>query len=695
MSRTTSSRWGACVQGVRLSRVGAAVLALCLMVTVATASPGVAASAGGSFKWSSPERIDEATEYVKPARLGGISCPSGTRCVGVGSYGSVEISPDVTSPGSWHGFSLSRGIYLEGVSCPSASLCVAVSDFGDIYSSANPAGGPGAWHKHSKVLDNPGTDLGAVACPTTSLCVAVNGTGEIATSVNPGSANPTWSVVNLGSDHQLGSVSCPSSTRCLVLDFNGAVFASTNPTGAVSAWAGTSAPFDNDGPLNAIACVSTTSCVVADEIGQVVTSADPFAATPVWKTVHVDGLDSLNAISCASSGVCVAADGNGNLLTSTDPAGGKPAWVRTRGVDPSGFLSVTCQSASLCLAGGYSASVATSVAPGASNPAWRLTPQLGSGAVRFAELTGLSCASSHMCVMVDDAGNALSTARPAGPGAGWRLTSINPGLTVNDVSCVTGLCLAVGPNGGYVAASTTPLSAAPAWNLTDLDLHSFDNNGSPQLDSLTSSSCASRTFCVATRGSFSTDNFEVSLDPAAASPTWDPRAVGQFDLDFFRSVSCPSRSLCVAADGQLGKVGVSTDAGKHWKLTYVEAPGEMNGSLTPSVNDVSCPTTSLCVAVDDHRQVITTHNAAGGHKAWHVVRLGPGHTMTAVTCASPALCVGLGQHGRVQVSTRPAGPTSAWRYAPINAHVVDASCPSTRLCLLITSNGELIIGQRR
>ena len=61
MSRTTSSRWGACVQGVRLSRVGVAVLALCLMVTVATASPGVAATAGGSFKWSSPERIDKAS----------------------------------------------------------------------------------------------------------------------------------------------------------------------------------------------------------------------------------------------------------------------------------------------------------------------------------------------------------------------------------------------------------------------------------------------------------------------------------------------------------------------------------------------------------------------------------------------------------------------------------------------------------
>lgn len=672
-------------------KIRLAATALCFLAAAAAASPAQAAS---GFKWSAPRRIDKATAYVKPALLGGISCPSGGPCVGVGSYGSVETSTNPTSPGSWHGFSLNRKIYLESVSCPSATLCVAVSNLGDIYTTANPAGGVAAWHKQSKVLDNPETDLGAIACPASTLCVAVNGSEEIATSTNPGSVTPIWHHVTITGGHQFGGASCPSPSECVVLDFNGAVLASTNPTGGASTWVQTSAPFNNDGPLNQIACVSTTACVVADQIGQVVTSSNPFAATPIWTTVRIDGLDSLNTIGCTPSGLCVAGDNNGKLFASTSPGGGKSAWMETKGVDPSGFRSVTCRSASLCLAGGGSGSVATSVAPASSHPGWTLTPQLGSGAVRPAQLTAVSCASIRMCVMVDDAGHALGSAHPAGLGSAWRLRSINPGLGINDISCAGGLCVAVGSAGGYVAASTNPLSSSPKWNLTDLDRHSFDNNGVPELDGLSAVSCASRTFCVAARSSFSTKDLEVSLNPGAASPTWSTREVGEFDVDFFRAVSCPSRSLCVAADPQFGKIAFSTDAGKNWKFTTIEPKDELNGSLTPSVNGVSCPTKSFCVAVDDHRQVITTHHP-GGHKAWHVVRLGPGHAMFSITCASQSLCVGLSEHGRVQFSTQPGGPASAWKFAPIKPHAVEASCPSTKLCLLVTSNGELIVGRRR
>jgi len=254
--------------------------------------------------------------------------------------------------------------------------------------------------------------------------------------------------------------------------------------------------------------------------------------------------------------------------------------------------------------------------------------------------------------------------------------------------------VAVGGAGGYVAASARPLSSVPAWNLIDLDRSSLDNNGSPQLDGLSGVSCASSTFCVAPRASFNNTDLEVSLNPAAAMPQWGTRRVGEIDVDFFRQISCPSRSLCVAADPQFGKVATSTDAGAHWKLTTVLPNSELNGSLTPSVNGVSCPTKRFCVAVDDHRQVLATHNPTGGRKAWHLVRLGPGHSMFSIHCASQSLCVGLGEDGRVQVSTDPAGPPSAWKFAPITSRAVDASCPSTRLCLLIASGGSLIVGRR-
>ena len=122
-----------------LRQIRSAATVFCCLAAAAAVSPAQAASASG-FKWSAPRRIDQATAYVKPALLGGIACPSGGPCVGVGSYGSVETSTNPTSPGSWHGFSLNRRIYLESVSCPSATLCVAVSNLGDIYTHGEPGG---------------------------------------------------------------------------------------------------------------------------------------------------------------------------------------------------------------------------------------------------------------------------------------------------------------------------------------------------------------------------------------------------------------------------------------------------------------------------------------------------------------------------------------------------------------------------
>ena len=216
MSRASRSERRA--MGLRQIRSAATVF--CFLAAAAAVSPAQAARPSG-FRWSAPRRVDQVTAYVKPALLGGISCLSGGPCVGVGSFGSVETSTNPTSPGSWHGFSLNRRIYLESVSCPSAALCVAVSNLGDIYSTANPASGAGAWHKHSSVLDNPETDLGGIACPGSTLCVAVNGSEEIATSTNPGSATPTWHHVTITGGHQFAGVSCPSLSACVVLDFNG------------------------------------------------------------------------------------------------------------------------------------------------------------------------------------------------------------------------------------------------------------------------------------------------------------------------------------------------------------------------------------------------------------------------------------------------------------------------------------------
>ena len=283
----------------------------------------------------------------------------------------------MTSPGSWHGFSLSRGIYLEGVSCPSASLCVAVSDFGDVYSSANLAGGPGAWHKHSKVLDNPGPTW--APWPVRRPRCASRSTEPANRDIRePRHANPTWSVVNLGSDHQLGSVSCPSSTRCLVLDFNGAIRV--------------------DQPHRRGIGVGRDECAVRQRRSAQrdrVCLHDLMASWPTrsvrWSPLLIRSplrpsgrrftlTASTRSMPSPAHPVASARGRRQRKPADLDhPAGGSPAWVRTRGVDPSSF-SPSHASRHRC-----ASPAATRLAwlrrwRRALAPAWRLTPQLGSGA---------------------------------------------------------------------------------------------------------------------------------------------------------------------------------------------------------------------------------------------------------------------------------------------------------------------------
>ncbi len=273
---------------------------------------------------------------------------------------------------------------------------------------------------------------------------------------------------------------------------------------------------------------------------------------------------------------------------------------------------------------------------------------------------------------------------------------MNTGFGASDISCAaTGFCAAVGTD-SYVATSTRPASGHANWKLTDLALYS-SCDGCDQNSQLTAISCASRRLCItAVYGTES--NLAISHNPAAAAPIWHEDEVGDVrGGDGFNAFSCPSRSLCVGAGAQAGTISTSTDTGRRWKHTYVEAPSARNGSLTPALDDVSCPSKTFCAAIDNAYagHAITTHRPTGGRKAWHRTTLGRGLRLTTLSCASKSLCVGIDHvYGRLVVSTQPTGPGSTWRRAPV-WRVTDVSCPSTRLCLLVTDDGRLVVGQRR
>src|SRR5262249_55464297 len=71
---------------------------------------------------------------------------------------------------------------LRGISCPTSSLCVAVDFSGGVWTSTNPAGGPGSWTP-TKIPK--ARALFGVSCVSAVQCVVVGGDGLVITSNNP------------------------------------------------------------------------------------------------------------------------------------------------------------------------------------------------------------------------------------------------------------------------------------------------------------------------------------------------------------------------------------------------------------------------------------------------------------------------------------------------------------------------------
>jgi hypothetical protein len=163
--------------------------------------------------------------------------------------------------------------------------------------------------------------------------------------------------------------------------------------------------------------------------------------------------------------LCGAAGVTG-FIVSSDPGGGASAWRRIRlgEADVDGYTSIACAGTHLC--------VATDLLTGriavASDPlsarSWGFRKLVGAQT----DLTGVSCPSRRLCVVVDYGGDVLSSADPTGRAATWRRVRL-PHQHLTAVSCAsTTLCVAIG-RGNLVAVSTDPSFAHPRWKTSVID----------------------------------------------------------------------------------------------------------------------------------------------------------------------------------------------------------------------------------
>jgi hypothetical protein len=287
-------------------------------------------------------------------------------------------------------------------------------------------------------------------------------------------------------------------------------------------------------------------------------------------------------------------------------------WSGAFTADPAGQLDrISCASSSLCVAVDDAGNVVWSTNPDDGEGVWKVTPVAGE---ERATSGGISCSTEPVCVAVG-AGQMLVSGDPTGGSAAWRVEALDAGHTLTGVSCVTSsLCVAVDERGDLLS-STEPASGAASWKVADID-------GEVPLTDI---SCASASLCVALDAN---GNVLVSTEPSGGSATWKSAHVG----GDAQHISCISTPLCVAT-------------GSNEAISSSDPTGGAGAWQTASVPEVgggiACGTPSLCVAFSGPTNAGITASAdpAAGAPSWMTSEGVGARKLSALSCASSSLCV--------------------------------------------------------
>jgi hypothetical protein len=303
-------------------------------------------------------------------------------------------------------------------------------------------------------------------------------------------------------------------------------------------------------------------------------------------------------------------------------------------------------------------------------------------------ITGISCPTTSLCVIVDLNGNALTTATPSRPRS-WKRFLIDGRAPLDAVSCSSPtFCAAVDTNGDVVT-STDPTAGPAAWTVVQIR-PGFAFAGSAQPVPLTAISCPSSRLCVT--GDDFPREIVTTTDPRGASAAWsDGIGIGHtYSADGLVSVSCPSTRFCatVGDDG----VYASTDP---------VGPASTKLVIDDSLEAISCGSRTLCLAVAGGRQnggpggVWRSTDPAARRPRWTLALPDPNQQF-AVACRGRGLCVATDSAGIVTMSAHPAAAHPAWQTRRVDAtNVMSAiSCPTVRLCVAADTYGDVLTGRR-
>ena len=383
-------------------------------------------------------------------------------------------------------------------------------------------------------------------------------------------------------------------------------------------------------------------------------ASTPFAWSPP-QPIAAPGVVDLTHVACApSSTLCVASDFfDGDIAASTDATGGSGGWimgnidgrvVESLGGSLANINGIACPSTTLCVAVDDSGHILSSTHPAESAAAWKkLLPTATEGHA----LTSIACPSAALCVVADNDGTVLTSSDPSGGSEAWTATRL--AAIPETVGCETPtLCVAVSIT-GQIMTSSNPAGGESAWTSPT---ESVDASHPPLVMSCAVGLCA-----------FTDGNGDVvsATNPTGGASEWTTANV--LPGEYISSISCPSSSLCLIAlgNGQGAVYYSTTPHGGSGEWTKYNPPsGE-----TTNISSVACASTTLCVGGGyprDHHEYNADVETRHGRR--------PNSTpsgLSYMSCASKALCVAIESNsGNVLTSTTPSVEGSEWKRATIS-----------------------------
>jgi hypothetical protein len=553
--------------------------------------------AGGEGSWK--------LTRLPGASMDSLSCPTAKLCFATDGE-EVAFSKSPAKASAWRAVPIYPSGSLDSISCPSAHFCAATASgsiTAAILTSANPTGGPRAWHATHFPYDQTNFAFSDVSCPSLRLCVASDAWGNIFTSTHPQRRGWRWTRPPRVGGFQLDArtLSCPSTRLCVSVSVR-EIASSTNPAGGGRTWKISPLPTQLDGAAT-VACAPSL-CVAGDSGDNLLLSRTPGAGAVAWGRFNLgQGYNTLESIACPSAGLCVAGDNAGNIVSSTNPRGGVWSAQALPASSTGGRYSVasmSCPSQSFCAAVSYS-SILTSTDPTGGQTAWTATTLANVG------MTSVSCPSPNLCLAGGTDGSILTSADPTGGPSTWTSQQLGqPPVcdkygcnddSIEAVSCASAqLCSATdGPN---LWVSTDPGATGATWTKSQM----------PRSSGVLT--CPSDNLCV----SANVEEIDATTNPSSPSPTWTvthlprvtgPGGFGQVSTGFVSSISCLSTQLCVAVDKVAGYAfsGNPTDPSS-WTATKIDTPlpGLNLGPI--GLTGVSCAPSGPCFAVDAAGKVV-------------------------------------------------------------------------------------------